>query len=119
MRIIVESVLSTWIYSVYEKRRTANVAFRSTSLLIWGKFSSKAASGVFRSCTGSPARCFSLPNSGIHSPHCPNGAAVYRPHITAAAYAACVNGEDHNGDFRLTRELMARGVQVEWLPEEQ
>ncbi|MDD6999364.1 MAG: hypothetical protein PUI57_08020 [Oscillospiraceae bacterium] len=49
----------------------------------------------------------------------PNGAAVYRPHITAAAYAACVNGEDHDGDFRLTRELMARGVQVEWLPEEQ
>lgn len=37
----------------------------------------------------------------------------------AAAYAACVNGEDHDGDFRLARELMARGVQVEWLPEEQ
>lgn len=33
--------------------------------------------------------------------------------------AACVNGEDHDGDFRLSRELMARGVQVEWLPEEQ
>ena len=119
MRVIAESVLNTWIYSVYEKRRTANVAFRSTSLLIWGKLSSKAASGIFRSCMGSPAQCFSLPNSGIHSPHCPNGAAVYRPPITAAAYAACVNGEDHDGDFRLARELVARGVQVEWLPEEQ
>lgn len=37
----------------------------------------------------------------------------------AETYAACVNGEDHDGDFRLARELMARGVQVEWLPEEQ
>ena len=90
MRVIAESVLSTWIYSVYEKRRTANVAFRSTSLLIWGKFSSKAASGIFRSCTGSPARCFSLPNSGIHSPHCPNGAAVYRPHINSISYRAYI-----------------------------
>ena len=37
----------------------------------------------------------------------------------AETYAACVNGEDHDGDCRLARELMARGVQVEWLPEEQ